>query len=325
MSPIYVPGKVVFDNGQTPAAIAGAAPTLDYRFARDKREIETVSLMDKLTFTRAQTCSYINSSGNIELAGANVPRFDHHPINKTSFGLLIEEEKTNLLGRSQEFNSSPWDTSSVTITANAAIAPDGTSTAEIVNFSGTGGNQFVRQAPSISVNGWATCFVKSGSLTTIRIRLNDISDPGHVEFNLSTGQYSVIHPGSLGFMQQLNDNWWRIGASHTTQAPNRVYMPFSRTDVPGTIYAWGAQVESGNSITSYIPTTGAAITRAADSAVIDGTGILTGAYTMIEKPAGSATVSGGNIILNTGYTVERVMVFPVSLSAQQITDIRSAM
>jgi hypothetical protein len=90
-------------------------------------------------------------------------------------------------------------------------------------------------------------------------------------------------------------------------------------------YIFGAQAEASTSPSTYIPTTTAAVTRTADSAVIDGAGILTGAYTMVEKPEGCAVISGTNINLQNGFTVERVMVFPTALSPEQITAIRNVM
>jgi hypothetical protein len=90
-------------------------------------------------------------------------------------------------------------------------------------------------------------------------------------------------------------------------------------------YIFGAQAEVGTSATSYTPTTNAVVTRTADSAVLDGNGVITGTYTMVEKPAGCAVISGTNINLQNGFTVERVMIFPATLTAGQITAIRAAM
>jgi hypothetical protein len=63
----------------TPAAIAGVAPTLDYRFALDRREIEAISLTDKLTYTGATNGTFVNRAGLIERATTDQPRFDHGP------------------------------------------------------------------------------------------------------------------------------------------------------------------------------------------------------------------------------------------------------
>jgi hypothetical protein len=64
---------ITLDNGTTPAAIAGLSPTLDYRFAREKREIETVSLTDKLTFTGGNQGTFVGSDGFIQRATTNIP------------------------------------------------------------------------------------------------------------------------------------------------------------------------------------------------------------------------------------------------------------
>jgi hypothetical protein len=79
----------------TPAAIAGVAPTLDYRFALDRREIEAISLTDKLTYTGATNGTFVNRAGLIERATTDQPRFDHGPASRQSLGLLVEEQRTN--------------------------------------------------------------------------------------------------------------------------------------------------------------------------------------------------------------------------------------
>jgi len=41
-------------------------------------------------------------------AANNVARFDHNPVTGESLGLLIEEQRTNLVTRSEEFNDAAW-------------------------------------------------------------------------------------------------------------------------------------------------------------------------------------------------------------------------
>ncbi|MCO6981866.1 phage head spike fiber domain-containing protein, partial [Pseudomonas aeruginosa] len=62
-------------------------------------------------------------------AAANVARFDHNPITGESLGLLIEEQRTNLLNWSQEFNSWPINLNTA-VAANTTVAPDGTITGD---------------------------------------------------------------------------------------------------------------------------------------------------------------------------------------------------
>ncbi len=55
-----------------------------------------------LTFTRNSIPSRVNSLGLIENVPINTARLDHDPITLAPKGLLIEEERTNILIRSTD-------------------------------------------------------------------------------------------------------------------------------------------------------------------------------------------------------------------------------
>lgn len=322
MSPIYVPGKIVFDSGNRPAAIAGVAPTLDYRFARERREIEVVSLTDKLTYTGANG-TFVGSDGFIQQATTNVPRFDHDPVTGESLGLLIEETRTNLLTYSEEFDDASYIGAAAGAakpirTPNQTTAPDGSLTADKINIAAVSAagtfSLIYRPAAALSGSHTSSIYLR-GAVGGEKVYL----------FYIAGGIYSNT-------LCTLTTEWQRFSVNFTGGTVSYWHLGVDLRTGSGqvaqsasTIYAWGAQLEEGTFPTSYIPTTSSTVTRTADSAIIDGTGVLTGTYTMIEKPASCAVESGGNIELQAGYTAERVMVFPAALSAQQITDIRSAM
>jgi hypothetical protein len=331
-------GNLVFDSGNAPAAIAGVAPTLDYRFAREKREIETVSLLDKLTYTGGNG-TFVGSDGYIQRATTNVPRFDHDPLSRVSKGLLVEESRENLLLRSEEFDSASWTpdhpngSAIANVTANAGTAPNGTETADLVSGVFTEAD---RRHQTVSLSpGVSYCFsvyVKPTTSSLIRIGILSVPSTwiGSVDILWSSGVPStnatVGSPTGISYTD-VGNGWYRcsIVVAIASAGSYQAHFHPDRNNAQKAALVWGAQLEVGEFPTSYIPTTASTVTRTADSAVIDGTGVLTGTYTIVEKPAGCAVESGGNIELQAGYTAERVMVFPASLSAQQITDIRSAM
>jgi hypothetical protein len=329
----------------TPAAIAGVAPTLDYRFALDRREIEAISLTDKLTYTGATNGTFVNRAGLIERATTDQPRFDHGPLSRQSLGLLVEEQRTNLLLRSEEFNNASWTTNAqnVAVSANQAVAPDGASAADLLT--NTGSSQgFLQQNTTVAdatVLYTLSVFVKSNGAAQARvITVDGASSGARLTFTFSTKTLLVQNVGTNGanatgsFIEYPN-GWYKLIVTGRTTAAGTLRLSqitsaktaFGTANEDGTsgLYLWGAQLEAGAFPTSYIPTTTTALTRPVDSAVIDGTGVITGTYTLVEKPAGCAVVNGSNIDLVSGFTAERVMVFPAALSAPQITAIRGAM
>ena len=99
-------------------------PTLDLAFAATK------ALDPRITFTRASTGTYVGSNGTLRTAGINEARFDHSPLTLESLGLLVEEARTNLLLRSEEFDNASWTKTRSSVTANAITAPDRTLTGD---------------------------------------------------------------------------------------------------------------------------------------------------------------------------------------------------
>jgi len=108
-----------------------------------------------------------------------------------------------------------------------------------------------------------------------------------------------------------------------TGANNRVSLIFTPTAGSLTLTVSGsvtnAQLETGSSFTSYIPTTSSTATRAADVATLSNTGssvFPTSAFTTVNSPFGTA--GGSSTLKLVGPTVARTAVYNTDLTQAQI-------
>jgi hypothetical protein len=113
---------------------AQAIPSLDLRFADNKSLVDAVTGASLVTFTRASSGTFVDSAGVLQTATNDVPRFDHNPTTGESLGLLVEEQRTNLL-----LNSGTLSTQSVTVAAVAhTLSFTGTGTVTLTGVSTAG-------------------------------------------------------------------------------------------------------------------------------------------------------------------------------------------
>jgi hypothetical protein len=207
------------------------------------------------------------------------PRFDHDPAAAgiPSLGLLIEESRQNLLQRSEEFDNAYWSKISTTVTANDAIAPDGTSSADLVEKTGNDASTPARTLAVTAAAHTASCFVKNVSGDFFRIRFEE---PGgavvNAFFDTATGAVSTLSAGVTASIQGAGNGWYRCIATYTFPSAGNGTIGLSPAngvigvDATGAeAHLWGAQLEAGAFATSYIPTTSAAVTRQADSAIVN--------------------------------------------------------
>ena len=237
-----------------------------------------------VSFTsRASTATYVGSGGLIKSAAIDAARMNYNPTNlSVAPKLLVEAASTNLLTYSEDFSNAAWTKTRASITPNAAVAPDGTMTADkLVEDTTATNSHFVFQDKSITAGSIQTMsvYVKAGERSVIQLNLTNVgSDGAFARFDLSSGVIitaaTILGAGSSASSSivALGNGWYRCilsciinSTSTTAHCSAFLYLNGSSYTGDGTsgLYIWGAQLESGN-LSSYIPTTTAAVTRAAD-------------------------------------------------------------
>lgn len=243
-------------------------------------DLTTGTLDSRITLTRASAGTVWDSSGVLSTAAIDTARFDHNPVTLAAKGLLIEEARTNSFVRSQEIDNASWTKASVAATANSVAAPDGTTTAEkIYSTTAVAGEHPINQNFSMTNGAYyaESIFVKAAEVTTMGI--SGGQGYGNANYNITGVAINGVPSGldPVARIVDVGSNWRRASISHsinvTGSRQNKFYLDFignATTPVNDGLYWWGVQLETGAFPTSYIPTTSASATRAADIATMTG-------------------------------------------------------
>lgn len=208
------------------------------------------------------------------------PRFDYDPVTLAAKGLLIEEQRTNLMTYSEDLSNAAWLKSNATVTANAVVAPDGTTTADKLVDAATTSVHSITQAISVT-SGTAytvTFYAKAAERSFLIIQLFGGSTFAY--FNLATGVVGTTSGSPTATsVTPAGNGWYRCSITSTAGATGSVncIIYAAATDGNATytgdgtsgIYLWGGQYEAGAFATSYIPTVASTVTRSADVASVN--------------------------------------------------------
>ena len=253
---------------------------------------------------------------------ADLPRLSYDPANPTCPSLILEGQRTNLALFSEQMDNASWIKLNGSVTANAALSPDGYTNADSFIPNTTSGVHALRSnlfnQSATAAHSW---FVKANGYTKVAVRESE-QVGNYASFNLSTG--TLISTNQTGSIVSYGNGWYRLTLVDTTTLANCqtsiVVLPDSYTtgdpiinwsgDGVKGVFAFGAQVEIGAYATSYIgPTLAAATTRGADSAEKTGISSLIGqteGTLFVEFESGPDDATNHILSLSDGTTSNRV-------------------
>jgi hypothetical protein len=266
-------------------------------FSRDFAGLKTLDhgVGPAITFTRASNATFFDATGTLQTAANDTPRFDHS--GGSSLGLLIEEARTNSIRNSQAGGSTNGVIGSGgAMPTNWAIGSNLTSNGVSTEVIGTGtesGLSYIDLKISGTPTGTAASVIRAESTTQV------VAADGQ---NWTHSLYAKLTAGDLTNVTLLHSirgtdaSGTTIVGQSTSPAitPNGNALTTQRVSVSRTmsdaavvrvhgvisvgltasqaidltLRIAAPQLEQGAFATSYIPTTSAAATRAADSAVV---------------------------------------------------------
>jgi len=286
------------------------------------------TLDPRITFTRSTTATFVGSNGLIQTAAINAPRFDYDPVTLAPKGLLVEEQRVNLLLRSEEFDNASWSKVRSSITANATTSPDGTTNADRFVIDTTpAANHSCGQPVSVTsgITYAFTVFAKADQFSQINLRFSaQFPASTSTYFDLISGVVTVGAGALSASMTSFGNGWWRCTllatANATGSSSPQIFLAESGSitiligDGTSGLFLYGAQLEAGTFATSYVPTVASTVTRAADNAVITGANFSS----WYNASEGSIVVSGDSIRPIGSSPATRIFQFDNGTTANNI-------
>lgn len=216
--------------------------------------------------------------GSVQSSGALIS----HNLAIPGVGVLpmsfAQGARTNLLRYSESFDNAAWSATACT-EASDGVAPWGATASRFIpdNLTAPQGSaeaQSVSKAAS-SITYTLSLYIKSGGFTSVRVQVDAGTSANSSRFVVDavTGSVSAVtnigtFSGVAPTTDALVNGWHKLTFTVTTgteAAVRVIYLSGDTGDGVNGYYITGTQLEQASSPGVYIPTTSAALTRAADN------------------------------------------------------------
>lgn len=220
----------------------------DYRLYEgvDAGIVRNKAFSDLFNFIRSSAAKGFGAS-TLETVTADTARFGYTPELRKRHGLLIEEQRTNLVLWSEDFTQASWSKlSGSQVFADESVSPDGSLSADLIQLTSDTSSRVENTLPATV-----------GAIYTYSLWMRS-PDAGNRTIRLELG--------AAGGQLQANvtPKWQRFAVSGSATQSN-VFPKIQSLGVETDVLVWGAQVEKASTASSYISTDGIQITRAADN------------------------------------------------------------
>lgn len=224
--------------------------------------IDNISVREILGNHASQSVS--GNRPTYQLNSNSLPLARHDTTDSLSVSLPEINVRRNLLTYSEQFDNAAWVKANAAVTANAALAPDGTATADkvIVSTGGSLGNTY--QTPTLSANTFYTysVYAKKSELNWVALEFRgELFDSRAAWFNLNSGVIGTVQSGLTATITPASNGYYRCsvtgdtkltaGSTRTRVYPTNSDNTYTTGDGTSGVLVWGAQLELGSTATDY--------------------------------------------------------------------------
>lgn len=272
------------------APFNGADPLQDETLVIDETKLDAVLLNNIDDVRKLFTFEFTSGDARVKLIG-----FDGNTTyNASGYTLNIQPNSgENLFQYSEQFDNAYWTKSNVAVTANAATAPNSTTTAEAMVADAVSTTHSLSDGTGISVTTGEsyifTIYAKEGDKTGARLSLSGGFGPDtQVDFNINAGTILTTGDGiDEAEIESVGSGWYRLTIKATATSTATATAKFNTLDGSSdtfagdastvSTYVWGAQFENVTVDTTVLTEAGVTASGAAigDNVVLGPDGATT--------------------------------------------------
>ena len=209
--------------------------------------------------SRSSVATYHDENGILRTTPANSPRYGYKNDGRkwVETGLILENAASNLYSTSSGYSAIFSTTGSTTVTADYATAPDGSLTAQRLEWDSGYAYRYWPNVHGNDVVHTHSFYVKPISATS-DVRHSIGGTPGSASWSFNfDAQYTEQVGGSgttYGYTyEKLADGWWRVSVTFSLpDATGYVEVQWSGVGAGVEYYVWGMQVETGFVPSSFV-------------------------------------------------------------------------